>query len=130
MSAIKADSRPKFERDVSVFSTVDPRLKKEKGRHKDTLTEEDQTVVNGYKIKLFKLAYNRFPSYRNEGDRVRALDDFVTKLKTGWPWKNNQRLTLLGTPQLVSFGEALSKRIVDVEKCKKRGNRTDTGTYN
>jgi len=125
-----AEETPDFEKNRQIFSTVDPKIIKEKSYKKNILTKQEQRALDSYKMKLYKLSNNRFLGYRNEGDRCRSIDALVTKLRTGWPWKNNERLITFATPELVAYGEALSRRILDVEKCKKRGEKTEAGKLN
>lgn len=127
LDPLSEQPEPDFEKPSRVFSSGDPRILREKNLKRTFLKENEQRVVDSYKIMVMRLANNFHPRFRNEGDRCRELDALALKFRSGWPWKNNDRLLTYGTPQLVSLTEALSKRVIDVMKCKKKGERTDVG---
>ena len=82
------------------------------------LNKKEQLLVDGYKVMLYKIAYNENPKFRHVGARCEELNSLAEKFKTGYPWKNNQRLVSLGTPELVATALGLSNRLEMVEKAK------------
>ena len=108
LSHVATEDRPKL---------VSPIIPKDK-KNTSGLTKSEQKLVDGYKAMLYKLAYHKFPSVKHVGTRVAELNTWMEKFRTGYPWKNNQRLVSLATPQLVAAALALSSRLETVEKAK------------
>ena len=80
------------------------------------LTREEKAVVDGYKKRFNKIAYNNNPKYRHVGMRCVDLADLAKLFMTGHPWKNNQKLRTLATPVLTELALTYEKRLREVFK--------------
>lgn len=80
------------------------------------LTKSEQKLVDGYKTMILKTAYGKETKY--VGTTCTKLTELAEKFKSGFPWKNNEKLVSLATPQLVAMANALANRIEMVEKAK------------
>jgi len=106
-----------------VYSVVNPQndgtLKAESHRKTpDRLSKEEAQIVESYKTKMLKIAYNTFPNFKHDGYRCKELNKWRQLFVTGWPWKNNDRLRHIATPIMVNYTEMLEKRLRDLFKSK------------
>jgi hypothetical protein len=92
------------------------RKKFKEEQHPDRLSELEQDVIDSYKMKLNKVAYNNFDSIRHVGHRCNELERWARMFMTGWPWKGNPKMCNLGTPQLVACAEMYAKRLREIFK--------------
>lgn len=106
------ENRPVFSTEKQNFKTL-PR-----GTNRFGLEPGEYHILQCYLAKIYKVAFNHFPNFRNVGDRTRALQDLANKYRNGYPWANNQRMKNLATPVLVSYAEVLAKQLEDIEKVK------------
>jgi hypothetical protein len=83
-----------------------------------TLTKKELAVVEGYKTKLYRIAYNKNPAYRHVGHVCNELDRWYRLFYTGWPWKGNEKMCRLATPILAGYAETLSKRLRELYKAQ------------
>jgi hypothetical protein len=113
---VHEDHLAKEDRPKKVFTSnvVDPKTR----NSSKSLNKSEQYLVDGYKTMLWKIAYNENPKYRHVGARCEDLNSWAEKFKTGYPWKNNERLVRLGTPELVATAIGLSSRLESIEKVK------------
>jgi hypothetical protein len=113
---VNQDHIAKEDRPKKVFTTqvVEPKAR----NSSKNLNKSEQDLVDGYKKMLWKIAYNNNPKYRHVGARCEDLNFWAEKFKTGYPWKNNERMVTLATPQLVAAAVGLSDRLESIEKVK------------
>lgn len=113
LNHIAVADRPKL-----VFTGTASIVDKKKGESTKRLNASEQHLVDCYKTMIWKIAYAPNNKYRHVGARCTELNDLAEKFKTGYPWKNTEKMVSLATPMLVTYALALSSTLESVEKAK------------
>lgn len=117
MKTPSINTNAKEDRPKIAFTSVSTN-KQKSDNSANKLNKKEQELVDGYKTMLYSIAYNNHPRFKHVGTRCSELNSLAEQFKTGYPWKNNERLVKLATPQLVNTAVALASRLEMVEKAK------------
>lgn len=99
----------KFESVQKFSSKGAKQLKKE-------LTAGQYEAFKSYQTLVIKTCHTK--KFKDQGLRVNALNELGKRFATGWPWRQNSKMTELATPTLVDMCYALASQIVDIEKAR------------